>query len=252
MSFSICNAQNDSSQQYKDFKIGVIPNLSSFEHMTEHERYVDTMMDRANKEILKSMINGSGFLKGTSLKIKKESIEKQKIAVDTRIKDNRSRYYFQLFLNNEPQPPQYKDIDTLVTPCDCEVVNDTIKVRMGVWVFGGFAFALDIVGNKFTSRYWEDTHKQKIYKSRMQDSLLVDNVEVPNVTQELILDKTPIYKLGQQLTGYLSFKTGYYFRSADYEKEIEYEYTDKKMDTLYIKGILYFKCKVHKKIYEDL
>lgn len=144
-----------------------------------------------------------------------------------------------------------QELDSISTECSCVLNRDTLKVRMGIWVFGGFAFTIDIVRDKFISNYWVDEHKLKIYKLNNSDSL-TDNVLVPVLQQQLILDSVPAYKLGKQLTGYFTFKTANYLRAADYEEGLgKDKYSDKNMETMYTKGIICFTCKVRKKLQQD-
>ena len=110
---------------------------------------------------------------------------------------------------------------------------------MGFW---GFTFSIELNKDKFTSTYWEDTHKKTIYKAQLTDSVLVDNVFVDNKEQSLILKSKPTFMLGENMEGYLTFETNPYYRTSNYmAKEI---YDAENMDKLKMAGALYFKCKV--------
>ena len=157
-----------------------------------------------------------------------------------------------LFINDKKDNNYLEGVDTLTTECGCYLSGDTIKVKMGIWVFGGFAFSIDLTKNKFTSKYWEDTHEQPIYKIELTDGSLVDNILVGNEEQSLILDSKPTFTLGENILGYLTFKTKKYYRKSDYKRiGAEDDNSGKYMDKLNMMGSLYFKCKVRKKTIGD-
>ena len=247
--FTSCNGQNRNNSEYN---IGVIPNIEKFEKMTQNEIRIDTLKLKAHNRSLQSMIGGTAFVKGISEKDKQESIEYENIK-DQRYKDNRSRYDLNLFINDKKDNMYFEGVDTLTTECNCYLSGDTIRVKMGIWVFGGFSFSIDLNKNKFKSTYWEDTHEQPIYKGDLSNSSLVDNVLVDNQEQSLILDKQPTFLIDDNILGYLTFKTKNYYREKNYNS-IGAEEADNKgkyMDTLNLAGSLYFKCKVRKKTIGD-
>lgn len=248
-----CIGQTKADNFYTEIQVGSIPKLISFKHLTKYEVRLDSLMQAQNKRSLKMMLDGKAFIKGTSKGFVDSAIQEQKVLSLIRYKDNRSRYEFQHYKNGLllPKTKNESDLDSVGTECNCLLNGDTLKIGMGIWVFGGFAFTIDLVSNKFASKYWLDEHKRKIFKLNNGD-YLSDNLIIPVVEQQLTLDSLPTYKLGQRLTGYFTFKTANYLRAADFEDwSIKDEYSDKDMDTMYTKGIIRFTCKVRQKLQRD-
>ncbi len=179
--------------------------------MTQREIYLDTSTYRMNTEELQSMENGKGFVDRVSEKDKRETLDYFK-TIFTRYKDNRSRYFFDSYVNAKKDETDLPDIDTLTSECSCYLNNDTIKVKMGIWIFGGFGFSINLFKDMFASGYWINTHKQNIFKFNLSDTSLSDNVFVPNLIQNLTLFEIPRYQIGEEIIGYLSFKTNNYYR----------------------------------------
>ena len=245
--------QTGTNTSYSDIQIGAIPNLTTFKYLTAYEVRLDSLMQAQNNRSLKMMLDGKAFIKGTSQELIDSAIQEQKVLSSIRYKENRSRYEFQHYKNGKllAKTENESELDSVGTECSCFLDNDTLKVRMGIWGFGGFAFPIDIVANKFTSSYLVDEHKRKIFKLNSSDSL-TDNIVVPIVEQQLTMDSLPTYKVGQQLTGYFTFKTANYMRAADFEDwAAKDEYSDKDMDTMYTKGVIRFTCKVRPKLQRD-
>ncbi|MEP6846179.1 MAG: hypothetical protein ABI861_09250 [Panacibacter sp.] len=214
--FCNCNGQDTTFKNYTEFKVGIIPDLISFEKMTQREIDLDTMMARYQKESLQGMEDGTAFIKETTEEDKSEAIADWKIKY-TKYNENRSRYFFETFVNEKKDDKEFSDIDTITTDCGCYLSGDTIKIGIGIWVFGGFGFSIDLVNNKFISCYWVDKHERNVYKANFTDTSLDDNVVVDNIDQSLTLFENPNYKLGEEITGYLVFKTKKYYRSSDFE-----------------------------------
>lgn len=245
--------QTSTKVSYSDIQIGAIPKQATFKHLTRYELRLDSMTQEHNKQMLKMMSDGKAFIKGTSKGLIDSAIQEQKVLSSIRYKENRSRYELQHYKNGQllAKTENESELDSVGTECSCILEGDTLKVRMGIWIFGGFAFPIDLVGNRFTSSYWVDEHKRKIFKLSNGDSL-TDNILVPIVEQQLTLDSLPTYKVGQQLTGYFTFKTANYLRAADFEDwAAKDEYSDKDMDTMYTKGVIRFTCKVRPKLRRD-
>lgn len=230
------------------YSIKAIPNSNMFDVMTPREVRIDTLKENHYKESLERMLDGTAFREGVTQAQKQESIAYHK-AKYQRYKNNRSRYFMNLYVNNHKDEDFLNDVDTVTTECNCYLSGDTIKVKMGLWVFGGFMFGINLSKNEFESSYLEDTHKQLIYKTSLRDSILVDNVMVTNEEQALLLEHEPSFKVGEDIMGYLSFKTKTYYRLKEYQSMIiENATEDNEMDSLHMAGTLYFKCKVKGKL----
>lgn len=246
--FINCNGQNRYSSKYD---IGTIPNYTKFKKMTAHEIRFDTLKEKHNTESLQKMLDGTAFIEGVSEIDKQKTIEYHKIT-SQRYKDNRSRYFMELNINDKKDTEHFKGVDMLTSECSCYLKGDTIHIKMGNWVFGGFAFSINLTKNKFKSTYLEDTHKQLIYKTDLSNTSLVDNILVENEEQSLILENKPNFLLEETILGYLTFKTKNYYRSREYESNIAKDnYRDEIMDKLNMVGSLYFKCKVREKTLGD-
>jgi hypothetical protein len=222
----------------KSYATGEIPQLHKFEKLTEREARIDTSTLRFSKERLARMEAGTAFREGVSAEDKAAAIAYEKASF-SRYKDNRSRYYLQAYTNGQLNPEPFMGIDTLTTDCNCTLAGDTLQIQMGIWVFGGFTVHLKLLGNTFQSIYWEDTHEQPVYKARLGDSILTDNLYVENVASRLLLDRKPQFRKGESLLGYFTFTT------ADYLQLKYPEGTDREtFNRLKLEGSLHFKCVV--------
>ena len=249
-------SQTNPKINLKPYVVAEISGLNKFEKMNKEELKLDSSSKEGIK-LLDSMIKVDNIFE-PSYQLKATQEEKQETIERMRAEtpdfgQNRSRYYFQYYKNNKIDSNALKGIDDyeLNTPCECLVSNDTIQVRMGIWIFGGFAFTIDIVGNKFNSQYSDDKHDRKVYKLKLSDTLGYE-INVNNNIQELTLQSKPNFNVGQNIIGYLNFQTDKYYCSNDEDYYgIKVKYNDKNMDMIYLKGNLYFKCKVRKKLKTD-
>lgn len=237
--------------QTSDYKTGPLPGIEKFETLTLRERRLDSLTDHYNKEELQMLHSDSAFVPGTPAETKAQLIDYTKTMAQN-YRDNRSRYFMDQYVNGILKSEIFEGIDTLTTPCDCYLSGDTIHVRTGMWVFGGFMFSIEINKDKFSSSYWEDHHKQNIFKTRLSDSSMSDNVQVHNIRQELILAQKPGYKLDENISGYLRFRTDTYYRTTDYKPGLAKDgYEDKTFDRIFMDGYFYFKCRLRKKTFAD-
>lgn len=245
--------QGKPTNPYSDVQVGPIPELAKFKKLTKHEIRLDSLREAHSERILQTMLAGDGFVKGTPQGLIDSFIREQQIINSIHYRENRSRYEVQHYKNNQLLDKTENDagLGSIGTECSCIIDGDSLKVRMGIWVFGGFTFSIDIIDDKFISRYWLDDHKRKIFKLNNADTL-VDNILVPIVEQQLTLDSLPTYKPGQKLTGHFTFKTVNYLRAADFEDwAAKDEYSTTNMDTMYTKGVILFTCKVRPKLERD-
>ncbi len=231
---------------------GRIPELASFEQLTAHEKRLDSLTDQHNKEKLQRMEDGSAFVAGVSEKEQKEAIAYEKIRAQS-YRDNRSRYALEQTVNGKPNPDFRAGAEGPITSgCDCFLSGDTIHIKMGLWVFGGFSFQLLLEKNGFQSGYWEDTHKQFIYKNALTDTVLVDNVYVENTGQALVLNNPPRFAVGERLLGFFTFKTADYYKTHGFDAGIPPDAADHSgMDRLQLKGAVHFKCQVRQKTFME-
>ncbi|MBN8837071.1 MAG: hypothetical protein J0I09_07420 [Sphingobacteriia bacterium] len=237
---------------FKNFLVGQIPNISKFEQMNKYELQFDSIYAERIK-LVDSLIKTDNVIdpaykEKTTQELKQEIIEDMKLRSPV-YRNNRSKYYFNYFKNNKIDQETLKVLKnfTYISPCDCYLSNDTIKVSMGLGGFGFWGFSVEITKDKFNSQYFVGDVETKNYKTKLNDTLGY-SIVVKNDFQNLIINTKPNYTVGQNITGYLSFKTNNYYSPSDKANyDIEDKYISKNMDKLYLKGSLYFKCTVRKK-----
>ncbi len=231
--------------------VGAIPQPERFEKLTVYELRRDSLTEKHNHEKIARMRDGTAFKKGVPKKEQQQMLAHE-LATQQTYRDNRSRYFIKRFINDKEDKEFLADTDTLTTECTCYLSNDTIKIKMGLWVFGGLGLNVLIHKNNFKSAYWEDEHEQNIYKTMLSQTELSDNIFVENERAQLILQNQPIFTAGEMISGYLRFKTKEYFISADYHQGFAADsYSDAKMNSAYTQGEVYFKCRLRNKTWED-
>ena len=234
-------------------EVGVIPNLTSFQHLTKYETRYDSLILAHSQQRLTRILDGKAFIDGTSKEFIDSAIEEEKILNSIRFKENRSRYKLQFYKNGQliDKTENESTLDSISTECNCILYDDTIMVNMGIGIFGGIGFSIQIADNRFNSSYWIDEHKRKIFKLATKDSL-TEFIVIPIQEQQLILDTFPSYNPGQQLTAHLIFSTVNFLRASDFEDwAMKDEYSDENMDIMYTKGVITFTCKVRQKLPRD-
>ena len=190
--------------QNATYKIGKIPQSENFKQLTPEEKRFDSLY--------------SSFKPG--------------------FKDNRSRIYLEYYKNDVAEPgPDSLEKKGLPATCDCFTSNDTIFIRTGAGFFGGFGFNTTIIKNHFTSSFFEYIDDVKIYKKNLSDTAFSGFVMADSKLQELILEKTPGFNVGETLNGMLSLQTNNYFVNSQGDKP----------DRVFVKGKVIFTCKIRKK-----
>ncbi len=223
--------------QPSKYKVAPVTYILNFDKLNEDEIRLDTMLNNANNKMLKSMSDGSAFIKGTSEENKKKAIGYQ-MASSLRYRDNRSKYYLQHFINNSKSGEE-----AFTSPCGCALFGNTIKVSMGL-IFGEI-ITIDINKDSFTSSYNEDESGRPAYKRSLLDTGLYDKIRVSNIQQKLVLQKKPSFRAGDTLLGLLEFKSKAFYKKEGWEHGLNY---DPKLDQLFSQGVLNFKCEVRKDI----
>ena len=222
----------------KIFTVGTIPQHKQFEVMTAREVRIDSVLTARAKEGRQHIADGKFFVEGISKQEQQEGIEHFEASMQP-YRNNRSRYFLQDYIENRLVRNEDTTSQVMTTPCECYIDNDTIKIRMGIWAFGGFSFALNLYKNQYDITYWEDTHKQFIYKQQLSDAKMMDNITVGMKEQRLVMQAKPAFTIGEKLTGYFDIKTDYYYKAEDENAEL------KKHNT---RGEIYFKCTLRRKV----
>ncbi len=219
------------------YKVAPVTRILNFDQMSEDEIRLDTTLNNADNRMLKSMSNGSAFVKGTSEEKRKKAISYH-MASSLRYRDNRSRYYLQHYINNA-KPRE----ETFPSLCGCALIGNTIKVSMGL-VFGEI-ITIDINKDSFSSTYNEDESGRPSYKKSLSDTGLYDKIKVSNIQQKLVLQKKPSFKVGDTLLGLLEFRSRAFYKMEGWEHGLNYE---PRLDQLFTQGVLNFKCEVKKNL----
>ena len=223
------------------YTIGNVPQLQQFKILTQREMRIDSVMQQQAIEGRQHIKDGKFFVAGISEQEKQDGVDYFEASMQP-YRDNRSRYFLQDWIADRPVRNEDTSIDVMTTPCDCYIDNDTVKIRTGIWVFGGFSFVVDVYANQFHIKYWEDTHKQFIYKQQLSDAKMVDNITVGMKEQRLIMQSEPTFTIGKKLTGYLDIMTDDYYKADDENAVLKKHKT---------KGEVYFTCTLRKKLIGD-
>jgi len=200
----------------KNFDVWTVKAIdtSSFNTLTTFETQMDSLLNAQRTEQLRTLLGGNSFIEGTSQEIIDSAINNQKILASLRYKDNRSRYSFRQYKNSIELNDQTKQIDDYGSECKCTIDNDTLKIQMGIFVFGGFEFTIKVFKNIFTSHYLIDQYNLKIFKLNDRDSLS-SAIQILMAHQDLNLSKSLKLRMGEQIYGYLTFQTINYLRAND-------------------------------------
>lgn len=224
-----------------DYTIGNVPQLRQFQVLTQRETRIDSVMQQHAIEGRQHIKDGKFFVADISEQEKQDGVDYFEASMQP-YRDNRSRYFLQDWIADRPVRNEDTLIEVMTTPCDCYMDNDTAKIRMGIWVFGGFSFAINLYQNQYDVTYWEDTHKQFIYKQQLSDAKMMDNITVGMKEQRLVMQSRPTFTIGEKMTGYLDMITNKYYKAEDENAEL------KKHNT---KGEVYFTCTLRKKVIGD-
>lgn len=233
------------------FRLGPLPDATGFLKLTEIEAKFDSAPERKHARAMEHIADGSYFLQPPSDAEKQAALqsEQDKYRLTLRYRNNRARILYQRYKNGILQKNELEQMPSgFPLFCTCSLEPDgAIKLESNFWVFGGLAFNLRILkSSDVTGDYWEDTHKERIYKAQRSDTELVDNVRVALASRELVLVAAPSFTAGEVVTGVVSFRTNPYYRARDYEPGFGKEgaYSDEGMDSIYLTGTVTFTCQV--------
>ncbi len=231
-------------QQNQNYKIGIIPCSEDFEEMTESEKYLNIKREKNLEEKLKLFQESDFFSSDLPELEKQQFIEEETIHLSQKYEDNRSRYFITSFQNDLPQAYEFNnETKILTTMCDCFLSNDTIKINMGYWIFGGFGFQLNIMSTNFNALYWSDMHESPIYKIHQTDNIFTDELELGFKKFELTLTQDPDFIVGENIKGYAVFTTHDYYERT--------KINNGKLVQKHLKGEIYFKCKIRQKYHNE-
>jgi len=215
----------------------------SLSEMTKKEIYFDSASHSNDMATLQALQT-----KGDTLnKVHRYVIDYYTDRINYPYRENRSRYFLkQIFNNNVITSKFSQTIDTITSECNCVLDDSVLKIKMGQWAFGGFGITIKVIDNHFESEYWEDTHRQLVYKKTQDQKHPTDAILLTNHFHKLTLNRQPNFDLGQNLQGCLEFKTPSY-----YTINLFAENKFSKLVSVQIEGKVYFKCKTRSKILGD-
>lgn len=221
-----CNGQQDNGKTFNQtYNVGSIPEIEDFETLNEQEKLHDSIANQYN-QLIDSM-----YLEDT-IHMEHDLLDKMDF------RNNRSRIFMNFYTNEKLSVADSSFVTGFPTQCQCLTDKDTLFISMGIGFFGGLGFNLKLVNHNFYGSFYEYTDDVKPYKSDLNDTAFYDHVEVQNKYQSLILSEKPTFQSGQQLTGYMTFTSKYF-----YEKKY-----GNQLDTNFVTGKLYFTCKTRQKL----
>ena len=199
-----CEGQKDNGKIYnEDFAVNKIPNLGGFTTLNETEKALESKFSARDKAI-------DGRLKNDSTRLSDKKHD---------YINNRSRLLWLNSINGvEDKNKGGAVTDELPALCNCVVLNDTLFINSGFGFFDGAGVVVKANGTKFRSSIYEYTDGQKPYKLTSK-SEFTNYIVVNSRFQHLQFESKPDFKLGQQLTGYLTLTSNDYF-SQVYENKL--------------------------------
>jgi hypothetical protein len=245
------NRSTSEVAQPNHFRAATVPGLMEFLVVNELEAKRVRANDKLHEQRRASIAAGTAYIEPQTEEQKRKSlaIEDENYKNAPQYESNRARIAFATYENGKMDNNETERmLGGFPMECRCTLEEDgSIHLESFFWLFGGLALRLNLYkSSSVTGSYWEDQHKQPIFKTKLTDPKLVDNVQVPLEKRDVVFTTTPRFELGEALTGQLTFKTTDYYRSAEYEQGFSKEegYSDLTMDTMYATGALNFTCQL--------
>lgn len=208
--FFACQQPHAIGKQSNPYKVGKIPNHSSFLTLNEEEQNYAAAMPEDN-----ALSGASAF------------------------QTNRSRIFFdKVYKNALAEELDSAALKAISLPCNCYLQDDTLKIHTGIGMMGGFGFNIILYKNQFQSNFYLYTDDVKPYKSHLTDTAFQSYALVTMKEADFVVDKQPDFVVGEQLSGFIAFTTHNFYEQLHSEKP----------DARYIVGRLYFTCKTRKKL----
>ena len=205
-----CHRTKPKNLEQQPLKIGKIPNWAAFKTMNAQEEKLAATMPTDNA------LSGRGAFK-----------------------DNRTRIYIDKILkNNVPEKLDSLAQKGHITPCDCYLKGDNLRIHAGTGAMGGFGIDIIVHEKQFSSGFYIYMNAIKPYKAEITDSSFHHTVNVLNEDALFILQQSPKFELGEIINGYLSFK------SRPFYEQLQSEQLDKRR----VEGRMYLTCKVREKM----
>lgn len=229
------------SQGEKEYQIAKIENWTKFELLTTLEAKHHRINEESYKRTDRMYKADSLYLPTVTAERKKILYEEYHLKKRLNYKENRSRYFVEYIKGDSTIVDRtFTMLDTVSTECICELKNDTIQIKMGIWVFGGFFYNIKIHKDYFELVYIEDAHEVEPFKYRETDTVFVEYLELKVENSSLIFDREFNFRIGEQLNGHLKFESPKYYVDSNYRGYSREE----KLDESVSKGEIYFTCKL--------
>lgn len=147
--------------------------------------------------------------------------------------NNRGRIFLTTFRNFEEEVTDESKMheDGFPVRCNCDLVGDTLVISAGDGLFSGAGVVSRISRDRFNVSYMEYTTDKKPYVLT-KDAEFSSRVEPETRYQFLQLDKKPSFKVGQQLSGYITMTSSIFYKENFYQS----------LDTCYVNARLKFTC----------
>ena len=202
--FISCTSKIDNGKTFNStYEVGNVPGIDSLKVFTELEN-----------EIINSLRNDS----------------------PNYFKNNRSRIIMRYYRNNVMVNGELSRYKSIPMPCDCATSKDTLYVNMTMGLFGGLGYNIKISRKHFESEFFEYTEDIKPFRANLNDTSSASFTNVKSKYQYLILNETPTFHEGQQLTGFLSMTSNTYYLLKD----------NTGFDSMFVLSKLHFTCITNK------
>ncbi|WP_153796600.1 hypothetical protein [Foetidibacter luteolus] len=181
------------------------------------------------------------FSKLTSQEQKMDSLLQNSTWLNGAFRNNRSRIFMESFENGQLNTGGDSSLVTgLSAPCMCYTDKDTIYMKTWIGFFGSIGFGVKIFKDDFKSQFIIQIDEPDTYKVNLSDKDFTGQAIVNSKYQKLSFLTRPSFKIDEQLTGILEITTNDY-----------YEKKHNGVDTLSVKGKIYFTCKTRQMTLRD-
>lgn len=167
----------------------------------------------------------------------------------TRFKENNAVLNLKKFENNLEKDYDFSSYTgEKSAECRCELEDKNkinISISGGLWEVFNISIIIEDVNSYST--YSEYRRRTNIYSERKSDTILHRSIKVNNLKSNLQLNNKPIFQIGENLIGKLSFESNNFFQSKNWKKlgaERFDKYKKKEKDTISILGEVNFKCQL--------
>lgn len=234
-------AFNSIGQIEIEYEIKKIDKLEEFKILTSLETKQHEIYQKSYERFDSLMKADAVLVKSPADKEKKKQYQEHELKQRINFKENRARYFVEYIEEDSIVVDKtFSMPDTISTKCRCEIKNDTIQVSMGVWVFGGFFYNLKIQNKHFELIYIEDAHETKPYKYEKTDETFVEQLELVISNSSLTLQDEINLEIGEELNGYIVFKSPTYYVEPNYRGYSN----ENKIRKGITKGEIYFTCRL--------